>query len=180
MSGKELVEKIVPNMTQADALGAFFASCNQPDTLNTHADGVLSQLAELYYKLSDPVTPDQAEALRALALREIPFDEVLVWLSKMPMSRQDYLHWKDLPKGIFPENDVEASRNDAKLQQSAEGEYGAHPEEPGVCPNCQQPLTWIWFSSPGWTWEKLCGRAGWLAICDHCRLQVKFDLVVMN
>lgn len=47
-------------------------------------------------------------------------------------------------------------------------------------PRCQQPLTWIYFSSPAWTWSKLCRRAGWLGICDPCHIQVEFDLVVMN
>jgi hypothetical protein len=52
-----------------------------------------------------------------------------------------------------------------------------------ACPGCGRPpeaLTWIYFASPGWTWEQLCGRAGWLLVCKPCHLQVEFYLEAMN
>jgi hypothetical protein len=48
------------------------------------------------------------------------------------------------------------------------------------CTSCGEILLWIYFKSPDWTWEKLCGRAGWLAICRTCRIQADFQLTMMN
>lgn len=84
----------------------------------------------------------------------------------------------------FPWEEVEASRNDTRLQagQSSEDfrrECGSEVK----CPSCLRPaseLTWIYFSSPPWTWKMLCGREGWLVVCDNCHLQVKFFCTIMN
>ena len=85
--------------------------------------------------------------------------------------------WR-MEQGMFPWPDVEASRAEAAMQENAERE---HPRSHAtVCPRCQKPLGWIYFSSPSWTWRKLWGRAGWLGICDPCHLQVEFKLSVMN
>ena len=68
---------------------------------------------------------------------------------------------------IFPWGDVNECMND-KIEPLA----GHLP-----CPICGKPsekLTWIRFSSPDWTWEKLCGRAGKLSICSDCHSQVEF------
>lgn len=83
-----------------------------------------------------------------------------------------------MEEGIFPWPDVEVSRADAALQRRARNEDARTRE--GTCPRCQRPLTWVYFSSPPWTWENLCGRAGWLGLCDACHLQVQFDLTVLN
>ena len=51
------------------------------------------------------------------------------------------------------------------------------------CPECGRTpaqLTWVHFSSPAWTWQQLCGREGWLTLCDHCGLQIDFFLERMN
>jgi len=84
----------------------------------------------------------------------------------------------------FPWDDIEASRQDAKKQAKknarwAQERYGSH----AVCSKCNRTardLAWFYFSSPDWTWEHLCGRAGWMAVCDHCHEQVLFDCDVMN
>jgi len=52
-----------------------------------------------------------------------------------------------------------------------------------ACPKCDRPpteLAWVYYSSPPVTWEHLCGRAGWITLCDHCERQVDFILTVMN
>lgn len=48
------------------------------------------------------------------------------------------------------------------------------------CPSCQHHLMVVYGSSPHEDWESLCGRAGNLAICTHCRQVLDFELVVMN
>lgn len=49
-----------------------------------------------------------------------------------------------------------------------------------VCPNCGQPLVRLYFTSPKWTWQHLCGRAGTMLICPSCATQVDFALKIMN
>lgn len=51
------------------------------------------------------------------------------------------------------------------------------------CPKCNTPpdkLTWIYFSTPGWTWFKRMGRAGWVVVCDNCKHQLHFFLEWLN
>ena len=52
-----------------------------------------------------------------------------------------------------------------------------------ICPKCKlksEELMWIKFRSPGWTWQKLCGREGPLSICPKCKIQVEFITEIMN
>lgn len=37
------------------------------------------------------------------------------------------------------------------------------------CENCWNKLISIYFCSPAWTWEWLCGRAWDMLICPHCK-----------
>ena len=49
-----------------------------------------------------------------------------------------------------------------------------------TCPTCKHHLLVVYGSSPREDWESLCGRAGKLAICNHCKKVLDFELVVMN
>ncbi|MDP1726876.1 MAG: hypothetical protein Q8M15_08835 [Bacteroidota bacterium] len=57
-----------------------------------------------------------------------------------------------------------------------------------ICPKCESEnsdeavidIVMIYFISPGWTWEHLCGRAGNLYICKKHKRQIDFDLISMN
>ena len=49
-----------------------------------------------------------------------------------------------------------------------------------TCPSCMHHLLVVYGSSPQEDWESLCGRAGNLAICTHCRQVLDFELVEMN
>lgn len=46
--------------------------------------------------------------------------------------------------------------------------------------DCGERLVAVIFSSPQWTWKKLCGRTGLLYICPVCKRQVKFECWGMN
>ena len=81
----------------------------------------------------------------------------------------------------FPWEDVRASQADLKLQKR----HAERPDLPDArcCPQCgaaPSDLHWIYFRSPPETWELLCGREGWLALCERCHRQVHFDLTAMN
>jgi DNA-directed RNA polymerase subunit RPC12/RpoP len=72
-------------------------------------------------------------------------------------------------KTFFPWEDVLNCKNDIIKYKSYQ------------CPYCgEKEVIWIYFKSPEWTWENLCGRAGPLAICPKCASQVKFVCCVMN
>ena len=48
------------------------------------------------------------------------------------------------------------------------------------CPECEKGTVYIYFRSPSFTWESLCGTAGPLEICPYCVKQVKYIEESMN
>jgi hypothetical protein len=76
---------------------------------------------------------------------------------------------------IFPFDDVMACIE----QKIDEKQFANHKS----CPKCEtqsENLYWINFKSPEWTWQKLCGRAGYLSLCPKCGIQVEFICTIMN
>ena len=49
-----------------------------------------------------------------------------------------------------------------------------------VCPDCGERMIVFHYTSPAWTWNSLCGRAGIMTICPNCPKQVKLSLTMMN
>lgn len=49
-----------------------------------------------------------------------------------------------------------------------------------VCKHCGRRIVSLFYSSPAWTWEQLCGRAGVLYICPYCKEADHFDCEIMN
>jgi hypothetical protein len=85
----------------------------------------------------------------------------------------------------FPWEDVDASRRKARLQRkhSVADAQQRYLESAKACPKCSAPpgeLAWFYFESPRWTWDCLCGRAGWMTVCDSCQVQVDFFLEILN
>jgi hypothetical protein len=86
---------------------------------------------------------------------------------------------------IFPWPDVTVSREDKDLQgtQSPGKARETYLQRANPCPECRTPpehLAWVYFSSPVSTWESLCGREGWMTICDWCERQVGFFMEALN
>ena len=77
----------------------------------------------------------------------------------------------DENKRIFPWNDVVASINEQEFAPIIINHK---------CDKCKKNTVVVYFVSPAWTWEKLCGRAGYLVICPHCIEQLDFSCTVMN
>jgi len=92
---------------------------------------------------------------------------------------------ENLGSDDFPWEHVQAARNDDRLQRrhstaKAKEHYAASAKH---CPQCNaapDALQWFYFQSPAETWKMLCGRAGWITVCDKCQRQVNFFLEVMN
>ncbi len=59
---------------------------------------------------------------------------------------------------------------------------------PRPCPLCSQEhdknatdhIRWVYFKSPASTWQKMCGREGYLSICTKHKVQVSFECTRMN
>ena len=85
---------------------------------------------------------------------------------------------------IFPWDHVESARNDAELQAKNDSKWARLNYGENVkCPNCNRSgdqLSWYYFSSPSSTWRNLCGRAGWIVVCEPCHQQVQFFSTFMN
>ena len=85
----------------------------------------------------------------------------------------------------YPWDDVDSARKNTRLQRGhpiAEG-HAAYLAAAKPCPQCQASagrLSWFYFESPAETWEHLCGRAGWMTVCDQCHRQVDFFLEVLS
>ena len=81
----------------------------------------------------------------------------------------------------FPWEDIEAARKNHVLQRQhpasiARQRYSLPAK---ACPQCEttaEHLDWFYFQSPAETWDAHCGQAGWMTVCDKCRLQVDFIL----
>jgi hypothetical protein len=192
MTSAELVNRVVEGMPLTEALAAFVAACRRPDTLFITERWFAPRREKLLARLSDPITQDEAHVLHEVLWERLSFNAVFDWLDEKPVSWEDYhriqagmaehSRSRVMVEGIFPWSEVESSRADVELQRRAKEEAASDAMvfQLILCPCCNRPVTWIYFSSPSWTWEKHCGRAGWLGICDPCRMQVDFSLVVMN
>jgi hypothetical protein len=83
------------------------------------------------------------------------------------------------PKDFFPWAMVDRARGDGYLQhgQSASEARLVYLWTARACPTCglgASALSWFYFRSDDWTWERRCGTAGWMTVCDPCRVQVNF------
>ncbi len=101
------------------------------------------------------------EILEALMLKRNPDHQKkvhdLIGAIKDVLDRPGYP--ESTEKIFFPWNDVLASMT------SMPGKVTFLEE---TCPDCGEKLVSLYFKSPAWTWEQLCGRAGFMKICPHC------------
>ncbi len=91
----------------------------------------------------------------------------------------------DSQDGQFPWPDVDAARNRRRLQEkhevaAAKDHYRTQAQACPKCGKAAKDLDWFYSESPAWTWQNLCGRAGWMSVCDDCHLQVDFFLEILN
>ena len=77
----------------------------------------------------------------------------------------------DENKSIFPWKDVVASIKEQEFIPIIIDHR---------CDKCSNNTTIVYFVSPIWTWQNLCGRAGYLIICPQCMRQIDFTCTVMN
>jgi hypothetical protein len=79
----------------------------------------------------------------------------------------------------FPLEHVIACLRDDRLQ-SRYSLAAAKERYKGSIAERIEDAVWFYFESPAWTWENLCGRAGWLVVAKEPPRQVAFFLEIMN
>ena len=141
--------------------------------------------------LPDALTLHLMVVLQDAAINRRPLEEVVQYVEQQRVEEE---HKHQLGRrSFFPWEDIEACQNDkhrSQLKTNAPAflilgrtDQDNCLDQAGNCPSCGRhgsDLSLIYFSSPAWTWEKLCGRAGWLVLCELCRIQVAFFCEVMN
>jgi hypothetical protein len=118
-------------------------------------------------------------ALQLLSWRERREDRSLVEFEEWEAEQERQRRIVAGREGLMPWEDVDACRR-KRIPREVREQLRQGPE---TCPQCglsADRLRWIHFVSPAWTWQHLCGREGWLAVCDACRLQVAFHVTMMN
>jgi hypothetical protein len=180
-------EDLKSGLSPSDAIAAFRAGCNTgSDRLWITDTWFGPREQRLRAALPDPITQDIANALREAVLKTRHLDLVIGWLENGAKPWPEYEQWRaeenrrraveQMREGYFPWEDVDACRGRKTRSPKPVGHASA-------CPQCATPpekLTWIYFHSPEWTWQHLCGRAGWMTVCDTCHLQTGFFLEIMN
>jgi len=196
-------------LSRAEALKVFRSCCNHRHTLFVTDKWLRPHWEIMIVSLCEPIRDDEAEALRSALRQDVPLAFVTQWLSEptrlawnehiAEVARQrEQRRLEAVKQGYFLWNDVEACRNcespaaalsnglrsaPAVYVTSRQKSRAEHTSQAQSCPFCganPDSLTWIYFVSPESTWEKLCGRAGWLTVCDACHAQIDFFLEVMN
>jgi len=116
-----------------------------------------------------PVSPQQlspmpVDALRDALYKRRPLEDVADFVEQQPMTWEDFAHWQadralrehldEARAGLFPWEDVAASESNTRLQRAHAHEI-LH-KSGRACPGSGRSgaeLTWIYFSSPDWTWQ---------------------------
>lgn len=197
-------DQLQPDLSRMATVAAFRAGCNlDSERLFVTASWFAPYEERLLAALPTALTEDLVAALRDALYKRRQLETVVDFVEQYPITWDDFARWQetralaqhlaDARVGFFPWRDVEASANDEQLQSQHAAQV--HKDAPAWldmnfvggnarhCPGCNRApadLTSIYFSSPPWTWQKLCGRAGWLTICRPCHLQVDFFLTIMN
>ncbi len=198
--------RLQEGMSSEDALDIFLDYCNKQNTLFAPDHWFRPYSERLKDSLPRAVSSDHIEALTEALLERVTLDAVIFWLTEeKSLSWSGYkaklagayeaARLEAIRAGFFPWKDVDACR----ARQS--GELDIPPEltsyhalaerrplesmraNSNPCPFCSAPfedLSRVFFVSPAWTWQELCGRAGWLTICEKCNVQVQFFCDLMN
>lgn len=202
-------DRLEVGLSPEAAIAAFQAACNQgADRLFITDSWFAPFRLRLLSALPPSLTEALVAALQDAVYKRRPLQAVVDFVEQQPITWEEFAQWdadrehrlhlQRARQGYFPWPDVEASANDEELQRRHRSH--GQSQAPAIlnlsgrtesdvranarnCPGCGRPaseLTWLYFSSPAWTWQQLCGRAGWLVVCTPCHLQVDFFLELMN
>jgi hypothetical protein len=83
----------------------------------------------------------------------------------------------------FPIEDVNASIRDRDLQRRLDAPQRTTLDtfrRQAIEQGASERAKWIFFHSPEWTWQDLCGIEGWLLYDEETHTQHAFWLTAMN
>jgi hypothetical protein len=190
-------DTITGGISVAEAIGRLRQATRGkgPEVLNISEYRFESVSNRLMRSLPDPVPDPIAAALEDAIHRRRRFEDVLDWIERQPMSwaeyeflmreRQRVSRLEDLRRGFLPWDELRACESSHKLRREHPVAAGKARflAEAAPCPVCDTPpdrLTWIYFTTAPETWRNLCGRAGWILVCERCMLQVSCFIEVLN
>lgn len=149
--------KINRLLGKTEKLSHIQAGISVPDAIHWFCEGCVSSwcllskqqqfahIRELRSLLSDPLTADQAEALRRIGQGEQSMEEVIDWLRHAPMSREE--HRRFMIKRVLSQLGPIGGnpRQGFMLDFQSRGRFqhtfcGQHQIPGGRCPNCNKPF----------------------------------------
>jgi hypothetical protein len=166
-----------------------------PEVLNISEYRFPSVQDRLSRMAPDPITPEVASALLDAIHRRRKLDTVLEWIERQPMSWEEFDFHREARSWQFQIeqrreefrrwDDMRRSAAHAHLQAEHSVEQGKarHLADAVECPLCQTSpdrLTWTYFASSPQSWRNLCGRAGWVVVCEPCELEVSVFIDMLN
>ena len=79
----------------------------------------------------------------------------------------------------FPVENIIACLRDDALQSRHSLRDALERHKDRLAESVEDAL-WFYFESPAWTWENLCGRAGWMVVSKEPMREAAFFLEIMN
>lgn len=196
-------EQLAAGLSPDEAVEAFLDGCNKPDRVNLSSHRLAHTIPSLRRALPDPITAEIAEALVAAANRRLTLERVISWLDHLPMMWSEYdahlagdVKRRDLAdrQRAYDRVIKDLENRTVWTRVRALADRVGHPgrarrakdrysAEARPCPKCgaePRALRWIAYSTPESMWRNLCGRAGWMTLCNRCRLQIDFFVELLN
>ncbi|MDX1984176.1 MAG: hypothetical protein SFV51_28130 [Bryobacteraceae bacterium] len=138
------LDRISPGISVQEALHWLCEGCLPGWSLLT-AQQQLAHIRELRTLLSDPLTAEQAEALREIGGGRQSIEEVVDWLRHAPMGRREHrrMLMRRIVSGLGTMEGLPRQGYvlDFGAREGFKHEFcGPHSIQGGLCPNCHKPL----------------------------------------
>lgn len=148
----------------------FLGMANKDDNIGRRAVATAELVETIMHKLgiTSPI-----EEFVELYNRTLPVGFPVYLINIAPLWKsEDRSKYPECAKNVFfPWRDILACMFT---------KYEHLPLSERVCPECGERMITFLYTSPAWTWNSLCGRAGVITICPSCPRQVEFSLTMMN
>jgi hypothetical protein len=166
---------ITADLPMEEALRIFHENVNRPATTFSTDRWLLPKFARLRQLLAEPITADQARALRDVLYDRRRMSELIGWLEAPPMAWDSYAAYQqfrdefasdddDAPLWeLLPPLDAEArARTDALYVESCKKTYA---DRARPCPRCGTPPDYLeWYP-----WQQSGKFGGYMGVATRCK-----------
>ena len=148
----------------------FLGMANKDDNIGRRAVATAELVETIMHKLgiTSPI-----EEFVELYNRTLPVGFPVYLINIAPL-------WKSEDRSKYPECAKNVFFQWRDILACMFTKYEHLPLSERVCPECGERMITFLYTSPAWTWNSLCGRAGVITICPSCPRQVEFSLTMMN